>query len=288
MKRLLFALGAAAGCTVSGAAPRDTVQEPVVVLEGLTVIPMTTPDAAVPSPASILIRGERIADVYPTGRRPAPAGARRLDLTGRYAIPGLVDAHVHLTGQFNRPGQQDSLARFLLLGGVTAVRDMAGDGIVLQERARAARSGAVASPRIYYSTLIGSPEHFATDRRVPSIARGGPVGRLAWMRGIASETDAREAASGAAEIGATGVKAYAGLTPALLAAAAREAHARGLTVWSHAGVGPAKPWDAVTAGVDVLSHAPYLVLEHGATAAEPAVRVQRGIEHRAAALHLGE
>lgn len=235
--------------------------ETTLVLDGLTVISMTRSDSQAPGPTSILIRGERIANLYPTGSRASPAGARRLDLTGRFAIPGLVDAHVHLTGPFGRSSQQDSLARFLLLGGVTAVRDMAGDGIVLEERARAARSGATQSPRLFYSTMVGSPEHFATDRRAPSIAHGGQVGRLAWMRGLARESDARDAATGAKEIGATGLKAYAGLTPALLTAAAREAHARGLKVWSHASVGPAKPSDGVAARVDVLSPASYLAPE---------------------------
>jgi hypothetical protein len=62
------------------------------------------------------------------------------------------------------------------------------------------------------------------------------------------------AALGAREIGATGIKVYAELPPALLRAVAQEAHARGLKVWSHATVTPSKPSDAVAAGVDVLSH----------------------------------
>lgn len=260
MRRLLLSVIFAGGCTAHGQQPA-TSADSALVLDGLTIIEMTPGSPPSRGPMSILIRGERIAELYSTGSRPPPAGARSLDLRGRYAIPGLVDAHVHLTAPFSRTGQQDSLSQFLLLGGITAVRDMAGDGVVLQQRARAARSGATLSPRIFYSTLIGSHGHFTTDRRVPSIARGGTPGQLAWMRGIAVDGDGRIAAVGAREIGATGLKAYAGLTAPLLAAAVREAHGRGLKVWSHASVGPATPSEAVTARVDVLSHASYLVGE---------------------------
>jgi imidazolonepropionase-like amidohydrolase len=40
-----------------------------------------------------------------------------------------------------------------------------------------------------------------------------------------------------------------------------EAHRQGMMAWAHATVFPAKPSDVVAAGVDVLSHAPYLVWE---------------------------
>ena len=211
---LTLLLASALGCAGASrpAAPPAAADETLLVLEGLTVISMT---GATPREAtSILIRGGRIGDLYPTGSRPAPAGARVLDLRGRYAIPGLIDAHVHLTSPFVRPGQQDSLARFFLQGGITAIRDMAGDGVVLRERAQAARHGASVSPRIFYSTIVASPEFFRTERRAQSIAHGGTPGRLAWAWAIAAESDGATAAAGAREIGATGIKAYAELSPA--------------------------------------------------------------------------
>ena len=82
-----------------------------------------------------------------------------------------------------------------------------------------------------------------------------------WQRSVAADSDAVAAAEGALAIGATGVKVYAELGPALLRSVSREAQARGLKVWSHAAVVPARPGDAVAAGVDVLSHAFMLMLE---------------------------
>jgi imidazolonepropionase-like amidohydrolase len=47
---------------------------------------------------AILVRDGRIAEVLPPGAaRKSPPGARTLDLRGRTALPGLIDAHVHLT-----------------------------------------------------------------------------------------------------------------------------------------------------------------------------------------------
>ena len=249
-----LAVAAGSSCSPEGAGSET------LVLDGLTVIDMTGSPPR--EGTSIVIHDGRIADLYPTESRTAPAGAQVVDLRGHFAIPGLIDAHVHLTSPFERPGQQDSLSRFLLLGGVTGIRDMAGDGVVLRTRARAAALlDTVLSPRIFYSTVVASPEFFATDSRAPGIAHGGVPGSVDWQRSVANESDAAAAASGAKEIGATGVKLYAELSPKLVTAVAREAHARELKVWSHAAVVPAKPSDAVAAGVDVLSHAFMLAFE---------------------------
>ena len=242
----------------AGAQPSAPSRRPLVI-KGLTLIDMV--DARPRPGMSLVIESGRIARMAPTTELQSLARAEVLDLTGRYAIPGLIDAHVHLTSPFERPGQQDSLSRFFLHGGITAIRDMAGDARVLRVRARAAATDSVESPRIFYSALVAGPEFLRTDRRALALARDTVPGKLAWQRSIATDSDAAFAARGADSIGATGLKAYAELTPSLLAAVARAAHERGLKMWSHAAVIPAKPSDAVAAGVDVLSHAFMLMLE---------------------------
>ena len=256
---IVVAVGSLVSAGVPASAAEPTGQHGLLALEGLTVLDMT--GAAPREGTTILIDDGRIAELYPTGSRPAPPGARARDQSGRYAIPGLIDAHVHLTSPFERPGQQDSLSHFLLLGGITAIRDMAGDGVVLRERSRAAMVGSVLSPRIFYSTVVGGAEFFAKDSRASGIAHGGVPGQLEWQRSVANERDAVAAAEGAKRIGATGVKLYAELSPELVGAVSRAAHAHGLKVWSHAAIVPAKPSDAVSAGVDVLSHVFMTVLE---------------------------
>ncbi len=58
-----------------------------------------TADPHHPTAAAIAVRGGRIAAAGSVAecRRAAPAGAAVLDLGGRTVIPGIVDAHIHLT-----------------------------------------------------------------------------------------------------------------------------------------------------------------------------------------------
>jgi imidazolonepropionase-like amidohydrolase len=81
------------------------------------------------------------------------------------------------------------------------------------------------------------------------------------MQAITAKTDIALAVAEAKGTGATGIKLYANLPAALVKAITAEAHRQGLRVWAHATVFPAKPSDLVDAGVDTVSHSPYLVWE---------------------------
>jgi imidazolonepropionase-like amidohydrolase len=261
--QLLLILGLA-GCAgsptpVAQPAGAQPTAPPLLLLDNLSVIDMVG-SAARPG-MSILVRGDRIAEIYPAGSKPVPPGARVVDLAGKFALPGLIDGHVHLTAPFTRTGQQDSLSEFFLRGGITTIRDMAGNGAVLRRRAEAARAGSTVTPRIFYSTVAASAHHFETDRRAASLTESGVVGQLDWARSVGSEADAARAAIGAQSIGATGIKAYAEMSAETIAALVREADKWGVKVWAHAALFPARPGDLVEAGVDVLSHAFMLVWE---------------------------
>lgn len=95
---------------------------------------------------TILIRGDRIEGILDPGQ-PLPDTAQQLDLGGRYVMPGLIDAHVHLKTQPRPDGMIEAVLEAALMGGVTTVRDMGGAGGALVELARAERTGAP-SPRI--------------------------------------------------------------------------------------------------------------------------------------------
>src|SRR5688572_29949639 len=71
-----------------------SVAEPVVALTGVTVIDGT--GAAPRRDHTIVIRNGRIAEVGPSSRVKAPAGARDMALAGHTVIPGLVGIHDHL------------------------------------------------------------------------------------------------------------------------------------------------------------------------------------------------
>jgi imidazolonepropionase-like amidohydrolase len=243
---------------LAGAARAQPTPE-TVALTHATVIDGTGA-AALPD-STVLIRGGRIAAVYPAASRPAPSGARVEDLAGDWLIPGLIDAHVHITSANGDLARYRDLLGRLLLDGVTGVRDMAGDARVLAYLAREARLDAPGWPDIYYSALMAGPTFFSEDARVADASRGMMLGGAPWMRAVDETTDIRMAVAEAKGAGATGVKLYANLPPALVKAIAAEAHRQGLLVWTHATVFPAKPSDAVAAGATTISHTAYLVWE---------------------------
>lgn len=53
---------------------------------------------------TIVVSGERISAVGPTASTTVPAGARVIDLSRSTVLPGLIDAHVHLTGDPHQHG----------------------------------------------------------------------------------------------------------------------------------------------------------------------------------------
>jgi imidazolonepropionase-like amidohydrolase len=208
----------------------------------------------------VVIRGERIEAIEDASKSPPPAGAVIWNLAGMTVIPGLIDAHVHLT---SGPGNEEQIAktlRFGLLGGVTSVRDMGGDDIVLAGLAKTASDAKEAAPRIYYSTLVAGPPWFA-DPRPKASSHGGVAGEVAWMRAITPESDFPAVISAGKATGAVGLKIYADLPASTVARVTAEAHRQGLRVWAHSAVFPAKPSEVVAAGVDVVSHSNYLGAE---------------------------
>lgn len=217
--------------------------------------------SAVQRDMTIEIEGQRIAAVYPDGSRPAPKDADVRNLSGKYVIPGLIDAHVHITDAEPDIAHYRTFLHALLLGGVTGIRDMAGDDRLLQYLAEQANSDTFASPDIFYVALMAGPSFFKEDVRAQDASKGESLGFAPWMQAIDAKTDIPLAVAEAKGTGATGIKLYANLPAALVKAITKEAHRQGLRVWTHATIFPAKPSDAVGAGADSISHSPYLVWE---------------------------
>lgn len=254
MKRLaLTLLSLLLGASALAAEPKTLLLTHVGLIDG-TGAPLQ-PDM------TLVIEGDRIADVYPDGSKATPGDAQAQDLRGRYVIPGLIDAHVHLTGAEPDIAHYQALLHALLLGGVTGLRDMAGDDRVLAYLADEANSDAFESPDIFYVALMAGPSFFQEDGRAQEASQGEPLGFAPWMQAISNTTDIPLAVAEAKGTGATALKLYANLPAALVRAITSEAHRQGLRVWTHAAIFPARPSDAVDAGVDTVSHTPYLVWE---------------------------
>ncbi len=110
----------------------------------------------------VVIEGERIAAVGQKGAISIKAGAKIIDATGKYLLPGLIDTHVHLENiglsdvgelpaAWDLPDKTRQLiminARLDLVGGMTTVRDLGSTELVLQIRDEIS-AGKVIGPRI--------------------------------------------------------------------------------------------------------------------------------------------
>lgn len=211
---------------------------------------------------SLLVRDGLIVAIDAAGTRPvAEPDARwtRIGLAGAWVIPGLIDTHVHVS-RFADPRQGERILAAALRGGITGVRDLAGDARALGELERAIGAGEWPGPSLVYSALFAGPDVFRNGPTA-EIATGREPGAAPWARLIEAKTDLRQAVAEARGTGASNIKLYGDLTPRLASAIVREARRQGLRTTAHATVFPTRPGDLVEAGVGSLSHAPYLVWE---------------------------
>jgi imidazolonepropionase-like amidohydrolase len=262
VKTLAVALLAIAPSLATGQSSSRRIPEgspTVVALEDVTLIDGT--GAQPLRNRTILIQNDRIVEIFASRTKPLPPRAQRHRLSGMFVIPGLIDAHVHLTTPFTTRPRQEAILTLLFQSGITTVRDMAGDVVALSQLQRRASEAATPWPRIHYSAVMAGSSFFGSDPRPIVASHGVPPGPSPWLRAIHDTTNIALAVDVAKWTGATGIKLYADLPASALARIAAEAHAQGMRVWAHAAVIPARPGDAVRAGVDVVSHADILIAE---------------------------
>ncbi|WP_421996421.1 amidohydrolase family protein [Reyranella sp.] len=206
---------------------------------------------------NVLVRDDRIAAV---SRAPVEAAdATVIDVAGRTLMPGLIDAHAHITGLSLTPKNIASPAadiaiasadylRNCLMDGYTTIREAGGAG---HATARLLAEGRIIGPRLYFSgralTQTGGGADFRTpDEETDPCGHAGP---FSVMSVITDGVDAvRKAAREELRRGATQIKLFASggvvfpaeghatryeFTPEELRAAVEEAAARGTYVMAH-------------------------------------------------------
>jgi imidazolonepropionase-like amidohydrolase len=116
----------------------------VVVFRNVNVVPMTT--AKVVEKQTVLVRDGRIEAVGKNVK--APKGAKVIDGTGKYLMPGLAEMHGHVPPA-NAPNKLAEDVLFLYVAnGITTVRGMLGHPGQLELREQA-KKGEVVSPNLY-------------------------------------------------------------------------------------------------------------------------------------------
>lgn len=220
--------------------------------------------AATRSVERLIVVDGRIVAIDADGQVPArERGQRwtRVALDGAWVMPGLIDTHVHVA---RFPERTRDKAESILLaaarGGVTSVRDLAGDARALASLKHAAERNELPIPRIVYSALFGGPDIFKQGPTA-AMAEGLPAGAAPWARQIDAHTDLALAVAEAKGSGAGLLKVYGDLTAAQVQRIGAEAGRQDLLIVAHATVFPARPSELVKVGAGSLAHAAYLVWE---------------------------
>lgn len=211
----------------------------------------------------LVARDGVIVQIDAQGQPPAAeptARWTRVGLDGAWVMPGLVDTHVHVARFPNAHAMAGKILQQAVRGGVTSVRDLAGDARALAELARASVNGELIAPNIVFSALFGGPDIFVKGPTA-EMTSGLPPGEAPWAHVVTKDSDLRQLIAEARGTGARNIKVYGDLTPRLATSLIREATRQGMLGTAHATVFPARPGDLVAAGIGSLSHSPYLVWE---------------------------
>jgi len=224
--------------------------------------------------AVVIVAGNRVRAAGPASRVAVPSGAAVLDLSRYTGVPGLIDAHTHLTYSWDgtagsNPWQQLSSrrtaetvflaqenARRTLETGVTTVRDLGSwDYMDLSLRDLIAR-GSIAGPRMF---VCGHGLHTTYTEFKPGEEQ--PMGGLADGVDAVVRVVRQNIAAGVDVIkmyGSTGsaadVSGEQTFTYEEMKAAVDVARARGKRVAIHS-YGPDGARDAVRAGATSVEHA---------------------------------
>jgi imidazolonepropionase-like amidohydrolase len=175
----------------------------------------------------VVTRAHLIESVAPRDGFKIPRHTRKVDVRGKFVLPGFIDAHGHV--------ERWALSRYLAYG-VTSVRDVHGTLDSIMDLREKASLNAFTSPRIYSAGAMidGAPATYANAIEVHD------------------NTEARKAVDRLAVKGVDYLKVYTRVTPQVLRAVVDEANSFGLRVAAHLGL-----TDAVTAsdiGVRSIEH----------------------------------
>jgi imidazolonepropionase-like amidohydrolase len=214
--------------------------------------------------SAFLVQGDSIAWVGRRGERQPPAGASRVDLTGKTVMPSLIDGHNHIglvnvrdgsnaKANYTRENLVDQLERYAYYG-VSAGLSMGLEAdmeLALQMRD---------------VVLPNAARFYTVGKGIAATSMGGPTGeaRLGIPSGAATEAEGRQRVK---DLKAKNIKfvkiwvddregAAPKLAPHVYRAIIKEAHANGMQVLAHlsrtSALADAK--DLFKAGIDGFVH----------------------------------
>ncbi|HET9314035.1 MAG TPA: amidohydrolase family protein [Vicinamibacteria bacterium] len=286
MKRWIFAAAwplALAGPAHAQPSPQPTPSPEVTVLKAARLFDGTK-DTLVTN-GVVVVEGGRIQAVG--SGLSVPAGATVIDLGDATLLPGIIDAHVHLTGESGDDWYKEAVeglrrgipeqairsteyAKRTLMAGVTTVRNVGAADFVDVGLRNAINAGVVPGPRMLIAgNSLGARGGHCDETGFPYMLFGRETG---LAQGIAAGPDGfRDAVRFAIKYGADVIKVCATggvlslgdavdtpqLTQAEMDALVDEAHRLGHKTAAHAhGATGAKV--AIRAGIDSIEHGSFL------------------------------
>jgi imidazolonepropionase-like amidohydrolase len=210
--------------------------------------------------ATLLIEGDRLTRILPTGSRDFPSNAQIIDAAGRTVMPGLIDLHTHLTyvrdpaspdgGQGGAVIRGTERLRYFVESGITSVRDLGSDGMAPFQLKEEVAAGRIPGPRIFAAgqLIVGRGGH-GTEHPLQKTA---PEFQDAPIREASGPDNWRDAVRANFKRGADLIKVASHFSQDEIEAAVDEAHRLGLRVTVDSeSIYTAM---AVAAGVDSVEH----------------------------------
>ena len=161
---------------------RVTAQESYLALTHVAVVDVTA-GRAIPDQI-VLIRGDRIAAVGTTVQ--VPAGARQVDLSGKFIVPGLFDMHAHAALAATQADEQsrrrtiETELRRRVREGVLGIRDMGAPFDAIAELKRESPVEQPLRPRVWLTgpplAGPGGPQDSSGPWEVRKGSKNSPIG----------------------------------------------------------------------------------------------------------------
>ncbi|MGA2688165.1 MAG: amidohydrolase family protein [Candidatus Korobacteraceae bacterium] len=182
--------------------------------------------------ATVVTSDGKVVAVGPSQDVKIPAGAQRIDVTGKYIIPGLWDMHAHY--------EQVEWGPIYLAAGVTTVRDVGNEYDFITQVRDAVNSGKALGPHMLLAGIVDGDGPYAIG-----ITR------------VNSPADAQMWVTRYHDSGFQQMKIYSSVKPDNVKAICADAHKVGMTVTGHIPIGM-DAYQGVEDGMDMINHIHYI------------------------------